>query len=80
MDPCCYVSTTTFADYIYIYMIGVYLSLYSIGSLVLSTYKYEDEDKCKGSVSPNEFEVQKRLLDICYGDPNKVKKPGKHLT
>lgn len=36
----------------------------------------EDENGCDNSmVSPDEFEVR-RLLDVCYGDPNKVKKCG----
>ncbi|XP_017236074.1 DNA (cytosine-5)-methyltransferase CMT3 [Daucus carota subsp. sativus] len=45
-------------------------------SEVISSECDEDESNCnKSSVSRGEFEVQ-RLLNICYGDPNKVQKPG----
>lgn len=35
--------------------------------------KEDDEDD--GSISQEEYEVEK-LLDVCYGDPNEVKKVG----
>ncbi|KAL5854040.1 hypothetical protein ACOSQ3_003822 [Xanthoceras sorbifolium] len=38
----------------------------------------ENENDDDSSVSDGEFEVEK-LLAVCYGDPNKVKKPGVHF-
>ena len=36
----------------------------------------EDDDSDEGSMVPDvDFEVQ-NLLAVCYGDPNKIKKPG----
>ncbi|KAL8091291.1 DNA (cytosine-5)-methyltransferase 1-like [Apium graveolens] len=48
-------------------------------SETISSESNNDEDNSKdSSVSTGEFEVQK-LLDVCYGDPNKVQKPGLHF-
>ncbi|KAL8091292.1 hypothetical protein AgCh_040403 [Apium graveolens] len=45
-------------------------------SETISSESNKDADKfTDSSVSTGEFEVQ-RLLDVCYGDPNKVKKRG----
>ncbi|KAJ4717641.1 Cytosine-specific methyltransferase [Melia azedarach] len=38
----------------------------------------EDDDDEGANVPDKEFEVE-RLLAVCYGDPNKVKKPGMHF-
>lgn len=43
-------------------------------SETISSESIKDEDK-DFPVSTGEFEVQ-RLLDVCYGDPNKVEKRG----